>query len=166
MVRFHLLSTFLFQELDQVALASHRGRSAERASRSVAIQSPWLLGHILRTARSSVHSLAGKSGGRILWWRRPCVPWLDLSVHRRALEAWSPGLAGRSFVAHGSAAAAALRPPAAFVGGCHGFDYWVPWPGFPYCGTTVMVVPRAGLTRCPSRAVPSDRHGHGPAGFQ
>jgi hypothetical protein len=25
-----------------------------------------------------------------------------------------------------------------------GFDYWVPVPGFPYCGTTVMVVPRAG----------------------
>ena len=28
-VRFHLLSTFPFQELDQVALASHRGRSAD-----------------------------------------------------------------------------------------------------------------------------------------
>ncbi len=50
------LSTFPFQELDQVALASNR---AGRAPRPVANQSPWPLGHILHTARSSVHSLAG-----------------------------------------------------------------------------------------------------------
>ena len=48
----------------------------------------------MRTARSSVHSLAGKSGGRILRWRRPCVPWPDLSVHRRARALLERGLGG------------------------------------------------------------------------
>ena len=76
---------------------------------------PWLLGHILRTARSSVHSLAGKSGGRILRWRHPCVPWRDLSVHRRARVLLENGLGGVSSRPYRrqvdiSCSAAALRP--------------------------------------------------------
>jgi hypothetical protein len=40
-----------------------------------------------------------------------------------------------------------------------GFDYWVPVPGFPYCGTTVMVVPRAGA----GGGSPSVRVGRSPS---
>ena len=93
-VRFHLLSTFPFQELDQVALASHRGRSAAVHRALSSFTARWFLGHTLRMARSSVHSLAGKSGGRILRWRRPCVPWPDLSVHRHARVLLEHGLGG------------------------------------------------------------------------
>ncbi len=41
------------------------------------------VGHNLRTARSSVHSLAGKSFGQILRLRRLCVLWLDIPVYCR-----------------------------------------------------------------------------------
>jgi hypothetical protein len=150
----------------------------------------------LRTARSSVHSLAGKSGGRILRWRRPCVPWPDLSVHRRARALLERGLGG-AFLRRGGATTAIRGGASTAIGGAstaigggastaiggastaigggastaiggastaiggvsstaiggaspaiggtrgalHGFDSGVPWPGFPYCGTTVMVVP-------------------------
>ena len=80
---------------------------------------PWLLGHILRTARSSVHSLAGKSGGRILRWRRPCVPWQDLSVHSRARVLLENGLgwvSSRPYRRQVSCSAAALQPSGRYGG--------------------------------------------------
>jgi hypothetical protein len=111
-VTFHLISTFLLQELDQVALDF----TLTRAWPSTALSSAAI-------------------GGA-------CPPSAALGGHRRSLVtvggAWPPS-AELGHHLRRSAVLGRQRRPAPL-----GLDYWVPVPGFPYCGTTVMVVPRAG----------------------
>jgi hypothetical protein len=114
-VRFHLLSTFPFQGLDQVVLASHCGWSADM-QRPIAISCPWLLGHILRNALSTY----------TVWLARAVdgayVGDVHVSHGRTSLctivrvPCWRTGLAGRYFAAPSRLPvgnpcwAAALRP--------------------------------------------------------
>ncbi len=59
-----------------------------------------------------------------------------------------PSLPPPSATALPPSSTAALPPPRGGVRGARlGFDYWAPGPGFPYCGTTVMVIPLAGMGR-------------------
>ena len=74
-------------------------------------------------ARGSWGTSCARHGAAYTVWRARAVDgsyggdvhasrgWTSLCTVVR-MPCWSPGLAGRSFVAHGSAAAAALRPPA------------------------------------------------------
>jgi hypothetical protein len=193
--RFHLLSTFLFQELDQVALdftltrlcwppsvalglamdgtelgrhrqslatiggarppsaelGLHRRRSASaeldrHLRRSATIGGAWPPSAALGRHRMSIAAFSGIQ-----------LPSGALgSLRRRSTSigsAWPPSAAlGRAAVCGAwppSAALSSLRQRSATSGGPRptplGINYWVPLPGFPYCGTTIMVVPRAGV---------------------
>jgi hypothetical protein len=68
----------------------------------------------------------------------PAVGGMALQLaRRRCFSSLGGGASARS--------AAALQPPLAAPRPPRGFDYWIPEPGFQYCGTTVIVVPRAGM---------------------
>jgi len=81
--------------------------------------------HITARGMGRHQRLAGKSGGRLLRWRRPCVPWRVRPAHRHA-HGWRaaprpastadalydgdlPRTGGRRFCAHRQRAAAAPR---------------------------------------------------------
>ena len=75
---------FPFKSLIRLLLISPRCRSARVVSSCRCQSSLRGLGATNCTARGNTERLAGKSGGRILRWRSPCVSWRVHPVHRRA----------------------------------------------------------------------------------
>jgi hypothetical protein len=179
------------QGLDQVALAAHRGQSAEvhRSLSPCNARGSWGTSCARHAAAYSVwqaRAVDGSYGGDVHASRGGTFLFTVVRV-----SCWRTGLVGRSLVvgsrrtharprggSHRVAASgepllaaaplAALWPLLAALGARLYFDCWV--LGFPFCKSTVMVVPRAGMGqgspsvrvgRSPS--VPSGRHGHGPA---
>jgi hypothetical protein len=141
--RFHLLSTFLLQELDQVALDFTLTRLCWPPSAALGLA---IEGNELGRHRRSLAAIGGA---------RP--PSAKLGHRRRSLSAFGgvrlpPAALGRlrrrsASIGGAWPPSAALRvgsarPPAAARAA------WLrlvgPFAGFPCCGTTVMVDPRAG----------------------
>jgi hypothetical protein len=161
-VRFHLLSTSLFQALDQVALeftltrlcwppsaalslaaiCGARPPSAElgrHLRRSAAIGGAWSPSAALCCHRLSLTAICGAQHQRssaAINGTRP--PWAELDRHLRRSAAnggaWQPSCDTRPL----SAALGSLRQRSAASGGPRpaqlGFDYWVPVPGFRIVG--------------------------------
>ena len=100
--------------------------------------------------------LAGKSGGRLLRWRRPCVPWRVRPAHRHAQAGGRrqdlprPPMLFTMAICLGPAGDASARndsglrrrrcSPRAFGFG-FGVVLYFSQPGFVFCGTTVMDLP-------------------------
>ena len=81
---FNYSPQFPFKSLIRLLLISPRCRSARVVSSCRCQSSLRGLGATNCTARGNTERLAGKSGGRILRWRSPCVSWRVHPVHRRA----------------------------------------------------------------------------------